>query len=251
MRSIEEYGLLQGYIDREVVSSKNKTARATIDACVDMAFQNIELGSIFVVELSKNQKPNYYTKSFPKLRSGRGRRLSVASESDRNIIAQLAGLSGATIIDSEGELKELGASLTNSHRFLGHGRRHSFALGTSKADDLVCIVASEEDGHMRIFRKGVCVVDIDSKADLSVGLRPKGIIENLDIGWNHVLGPLVYPLALLSLPATFFAWAFPPLAIWSPAPVVIAYGLWIGGQYHIGKRHKSPKVLARKPARIA
>ena len=45
--------------------------------------------------------------------------------------------------------------------FLGHGTRHSAALGISKLDDVMAILSSEEDGNVRVFKNGLLNAEIN------------------------------------------------------------------------------------------
>jgi hypothetical protein len=101
-----------------------------------------------------------------------GRRLSVLREGDLLIIRKLASLDGAMVISQRGELLHFGATLTHSRNFVGHGKRHAFALGTTSHDgNVVCILASEEDGRIRTFRNGLLVAEISEETKLPISTR--------------------------------------------------------------------------------
>src|SRR5271157_2815481 len=118
-----------------------------IDACLNLSHNQKE-GCLFVIE---SEKPNskYYKDYNTDIYKKNNRRLSVFEEKDKQLIHQLAGIDGATIIGPEGELLHYGATLLNAEKIIGHGKRHAFALGTcKKVGGAVCILASEEDGHV-------------------------------------------------------------------------------------------------------
>ena len=130
-----------------------KSVDPIVDACLDMSYGQPE-GCLFVVELSK-VCPRYDNPSNVEIFNKGGGHLSVLEGHDQVIIRKLAGLDGAMIINSRGELLHSGATLTHSKNFMGHGKRHAFALGTSAfTREVVCILASEEDRHIRMFRAG-------------------------------------------------------------------------------------------------
>jgi DNA integrity scanning protein DisA with diadenylate cyclase activity len=149
----------------------NSTKRDVIKACMDIALQSVGHGCIFVIELNGRRREKYYAKVFQRLRGEAGSSLSVMNDADRHIIKHLAAMDGATLIEGNGEMSEFGATLKNSITFFGHGKRHAFALGTSRLRNLVCILASEEDRHVRLFKDGLCIVDVDSNTYVPTHLR--------------------------------------------------------------------------------
>ncbi len=143
-----------------------------IEACLELSSKQHD-GCLFVIE-PDGIVPRYYKDYNIDIFKKNNKRLSVLREKDRQVIRILAGLDGAVIISSEGDVLHYGATLTYSQKLIGHGKRHAFALGTSKhINGSICILASEEDSHVRSFRDGVCVVDIDSRTKLSATTRQK------------------------------------------------------------------------------
>jgi DNA integrity scanning protein DisA with diadenylate cyclase activity len=214
MKSIEDYGLSKDYIDREVAPSKN---RDVIDACIDVAFQNVDAGSLFVVELSKRRRNGYYTKTLPSIVNKNGTEIRITDQAGRHLIKHLSGLDGATIIDGKGGMKDFGVTLNKQHTFMGHGKRHAFALGTSKLPETLCILASEEDKHVRIFRDGVCVVDIDSTTKLPVGLKHK-LVAILDAPLSKILVASGIATSILTLNP------IPAIITITGSTVIVSYG---------------------------
>ena len=146
--------------------------KRVISACLDLAFGTVEEGSLFVIELDrKHGRGDYYTRVFPSVRTTGGKALSVMRVKDALVIKHLAQLDGATIIDRNGRLKEFGVTLKKESTFIGHGKRHAFAAGTSKIGNAICILASEEDKHVRLFRDGVCVAELDSKTKVPTNFK--------------------------------------------------------------------------------
>ncbi|MGD0728952.1 MAG: diadenylate cyclase [Candidatus Micrarchaeaceae archaeon] len=168
---------LSRYITVGAVMSKsekpisNSRDKEVIKSCMDIALQNIEHGCVFIIELNGNLRNKYYTKVFQSLKGEEEELLSVVSEKDIPIIKHLATVDGAVVIANSGEMREFGVTLKIPRTFFGHGKRHAFALGTSTLKNIVCILASEEDKHVRLFRDGVCVADIDSNMYVPGTLR--------------------------------------------------------------------------------
>ncbi len=155
---------------------RDLSANAVVDACLKMSYNQPE-GCLFVVELEGTR--GYYEQSNMQIFRKSGRRLSVLREGDNVIIRKLASLDGAMIVNKEGELLQVGATLTHSRNFLSHGKRHAFALGTSAySPNLVCILASEEDRHIRTFREGYLVASINSETHMPVTTTNK-VVELL------------------------------------------------------------------------
>lgn len=144
-----------------------------LDSCLDIAFTTVKEGSLFVIELDHKQGNRYYTKVFPGVRTAGGKALSIMRSRDRPVIKHLAELDGATVLDAKGRLREFGVTLKRESTFIGHGKRHAFAAGTSKTKNVICILTSEEDGQVRIFRNGVCLAELDAKTRVPKGLKHK------------------------------------------------------------------------------
>lgn len=143
-----------------------------IDACLNLSHNQRE-GCLFVVE-SERPLFRYYKDFNVDIYKKNNRRLSVFDEKDKQLIRQLAAIDGATIVNQKGELVHYGATLINAEKIIGHGKRHAFAMGTSKkVKGAVCILASEEDHHIRAFTAGVCIADIDSDTKLNISTRQK------------------------------------------------------------------------------
>lgn len=141
-----------------------------LNACIDLSYNQDE-GSLFVVESRKVE--GYYKSGCTIYKEG-GQLLSVFDGSDRQVIRKLASLDGAIVVDNRGLMRSYGVTLTNSNSFSGHGKRHEFAKGTSIAcPEVTCILTSEEDRRIRIFRHGELVVNIDSRSRLPLTTKDK------------------------------------------------------------------------------
>ncbi len=173
-----------------------------LDACFELARGQPE-GCLFVVEF-KRGNGIYYKDYNPDIYRKDNRRLSVFNEHDKQTIRKLAALDGAIIIDPYGFMLHYGATLIHSGRMIGHGKRHAFALGTSKKiRGTTCILASEEDGHIRAFANGFCTTDIDSATNLTTTNKQK-LMEFLDMPITKTLivsGIATSVLTLNPLPA--------------------------------------------------
>lgn len=166
--------------------SKKAVEAEVIKTCMDLSIQNVDHGCIFVIELSGKKATSYYAKVFQILKGQDCEPLSVLNEADKHIIKHLSRMDGATIISGKGEMREFGVTLKNPSTFFGHGKRHAFALGTSRLSNMVCILASEEDKHVRLFRDGVYLADIDSKSYVPSNIRHK-IADVLDEPFARIL----------------------------------------------------------------
>jgi hypothetical protein len=147
--------------------------KRVINACIDLAMGTIDEGSLFAIDLSGKNRTDFYTTQYSGIANSKGRPFSVFKPEERMVIKQLAELDGAVIINKQGEMIEFGATLKRHKDFLAHGKRHAFALGTSEIKDMVCVLASEEDHHIRTFKEGVCVADIDGRTKLPVTVKQK------------------------------------------------------------------------------
>ncbi|VVB77101.1 DisA bacterial checkpoint controller nucleotide-binding protein [uncultured archaeon] len=143
-----------------------------IGACFDLAHKQDE-GCLFVIE-SEKADSKYYKDYNTDIYKKNGRRLSVFKAKDKQLIRKLASIDGAVIISQRGEMLHYGATLINADKVVGHGKRHAFSMGTSrKVKGTICILASEEDRHIRAFRNGSCTVDIDEDTKLGISTRQK------------------------------------------------------------------------------
>ncbi len=144
--------------------------KGILDSCIELS-HNQRDGCLFVIE---TDKVNGYFKSGQSILKERGKRFSVMDESDKKVIRKLAELDGAVTIDNAGRMRSFGATLLYSDKVRGHGKRHEFARGTTRRfPELTCVLASEEDRHIRIFEHGLLVVDMNGRSKNPVSTREK------------------------------------------------------------------------------
>jgi len=199
--------------------SKSKAAveKDVIKACMDIALHSVDHGCIFVIDLNSGARKNYYTKVYGGLRTEEGKPLLILNERDKYIIKHLGTMDGATILDNKGELLEFGVTLKDHATFFGHGKRHAFALGTSKLKNIICILASEEDRHVRVFRDGVCIADMDAKTHIPNLLRHK-LVDIVDTPLSKILSASKIALSALDPPP------IPAIAIITGSNVILSDG---------------------------
>ncbi len=191
--------------------------RAIIKTCLDLACNTVEAGSLFVIELNGKGSNGYYTKVFPTIKGSGGRCLSVMRAKDRTVIKHLSALDGATIVDGKGRMREFGVTLKRQTTFMGHGKRHAFAAGTSKMKNIVCVLASEEDKHVRVFRDGICLLDIDAKTRLTSDLKHK-IVEIVNNPLSKILVASGIATSILTLNP------IPAIITITGSSVIVSYG---------------------------
>lgn len=73
----------------------------------------------------------------------------------------LAIIDGACIISPEGELINYASNIMNTKTYSGYGTRHAAAYTASHNGNIV-IMASEEDGKVRIFKDAKLIMQLDS-----------------------------------------------------------------------------------------
>lgn len=191
--------------------------RKVVASCLELAFRTAKTGSLFVIELDRNQGSSYYTKVFPTVRTIRGKALSMARAKDLPVIKHLSELDGATVIDREGRLKEFGVTLKRENTFIGHGKRHAFAAGTSKAKNVICILASEEDHHVRIFRDGLCLAELDAKTKVPTNLKQR-IVDVANNPLSRILVASGIATSILTLNP------IPAIITITGSSVIVSYG---------------------------
>lgn len=192
--------------------------RKVVASCLDLAFKTVNTGSLFVIELERRRRSNdYYTRVFPSIRTARGKALSVVRVKDMAVIKHLAQLDGATIIDRNGRLKDFGVTLKRESTFIGHGKRHAFAAGTSRMGNVICVLASEEDKQVRLFRDGVCVAELDSKTKVPMSLKHR-VVEIVDNPLSKVLVASGIATSILTLNP------IPAIVTIAGSSVIVSYG---------------------------
>lgn len=180
-----------------------KKHQRIIDICLQMAARNIRQGSLFVLDMRQDAAGSYYQGAHPRLFNAGRELLSILQPAECETVAHLATLDGACIIDAKGCLVDYGVTLKRQSTFANHGKRHAFAKGTSRLQGIICILASEEDSHIRTFREGVCIADIDSATKMPPSVKDK-LLDILDTPLSKLLvasGIAVSILTLNPIPA--------------------------------------------------
>jgi DNA integrity scanning protein DisA with diadenylate cyclase activity len=77
------------------------------------------------------------------------------------LIESLALMDGAVILDYKGNVKAYGALIKTKKVFRNHGTRHSAAMTASMKEN-TCVLISEEDKKVKIFRNEKMVMQIDA-----------------------------------------------------------------------------------------
>jgi len=134
-----------------------KILKIVISMARDMAKK--KMGSLFII--SKKNLSRYYELLY--LNLFQNKKINIKNESARVTLLKLAELDGAIIIDNNGYVKAYGAKIKKTKNLLGHGTRHSAALGISSVNDVISVLSSEEDGMIRIFKYGKLIAEINPK----------------------------------------------------------------------------------------
>lgn len=195
-----------------------------IQSCLNISIKNIG-GCLFTIVTDKYSLKKFYDfytpAALPKIEH-----CFVTNETDITIIEKLAEIDGAMIISSKGKVLEYGATLKYHDNFIRPGKRHAFAKGTSKIKGLITILKSEEDNHVRVFKEGICITDIDAKTKLPESFENK-LIELLNQPISQILISSGITLSLL------------PAAL----PYIITFH---GAKFFVSKGFEPLKKLFRK-----
>lgn len=132
-----------------------KTIADVMSLTTEMAKE--KKGSLFVV--TKNNISKYYEHLYPEL--FKGKNVKVSDSSAKVLLLKLSDLDGAIIVNDSGFVEAYGAKIKKTKVLSGHGTRHSAAKGISALEDVVAILSSEEDGMIRVFKKGELAAEIN------------------------------------------------------------------------------------------
>jgi hypothetical protein len=184
---------------------KNLTKKETIEIVLKLVnkFATEKKGSLFVI--SKNDVSKYYDQLYPDLFSGKN--INIKEKETQILLEKLADLDGAFVINEDGKILVYGAKLKKTKVFLGHGTRHSAALGITDLKDVMAILSSEEDGMVRIFKNHRIIAEINprtgknekfieklanlfSKAEIQVATS--GGVASLLMGLNPLLAGAIF-----------------------------------------------------------
>ncbi len=106
------------------------------------------------------------------------------------LLESLALMDGAVILNKKGVVEAYGARIKSNATFKNHGTRHAAALGASKEKGNTCILVSEEDKKIRIFRNGKMIMQIDPKEkNVQESISPAtDILETVGAGTIGTIG---------------------------------------------------------------
>lgn len=112
------------------------------------------------------------------------------AQKNPKLLESLALMDGAVILDKDGIVKAYGARIESSITYKNHGTRHAAALGASKEKGNICILVSEEDKKIRIFKEGKMIMQIDPKEkNVENSISPAtDILETIGAGTLGTIG---------------------------------------------------------------
>ncbi len=106
------------------------------------------------------------------------------------LLESLALMDGAIVLNRKGIVEAYGVRIKPQATFKNHGTRHSAALGASKEKGNMCILVSEEDKKIRIFKAGKMIMQIDPKEkNIEDSIFPAtAILESIGAGTMGTIG---------------------------------------------------------------
>jgi len=171
---------------------------------------------LLVTEMAKQKKGSFfiiatkdisskYERLYPELFSGKN--INIKDKAARTLILTLSLMDGAIVFDNSGKVLDYGVKIKKTKILFGHGTRHSAARGISQTKDVISIISSEEDGLIRIFKRGELVAEINpdtgknrhfreriaelfSKPDLQVATS--GGVASLLLGLNPLMAGAIF-----------------------------------------------------------
>ena len=144
-----------------------KIEQAVIEVAIEVARR--EEGALFVI--GKNIK-------YEKLIQQKFKSFNILEKGARKVLVGLAMIDGAIIIDPEGNIKDYGALIKNSKAFAGYGTRHAAAVTASKNGN-TCVLCSEEELKVKIFKDGKYIMKIDA-LEKGIEKEARGIVTMLE-----------------------------------------------------------------------
>lgn len=150
---------------------KEKIERVLIDTALKIAKGG--KGCIFVIMRNKINYEPLISQDLPKF--------SIFNN-ERRLLA-LAGLDGAVIVDSKGNVLGYSCNILNIKSYNGFGTRHSAGY-TASINNNTAILASEEDRKVRIFNNGKLIMQLDA---LEKGIETRteeaiNFLESIGVG---------------------------------------------------------------------
>jgi len=196
----------------------NNNQKQIIKSCINVAIKTAKTGSLFVIDFNIEPNKRYYIAQMPKILNEDGNPFNILNEMEQQVIKALAEVGGAVIVDNYGYCQEYGTKLKKEASFFEYDKKHAYARGTSKMPNVICILASERDRHVRTFREGVCITDMDSGVNMPPTVTDK-VIELLDTPLSKILvGTGIAAASILTLNP------IPAIITISGSTVIISYG---------------------------
>jgi len=140
---------------------EEKIKKIILEIAIEIAKEG--KGALFVI----GDKVNY-EETFPQIiKKG-----NIFEQGMKKVLKSVGTLDGAVIIDNQGNLVSYGAIIKNIEKpYYGFGTRHAASIEASKNGN-ICILCSEEEHKVKIFRDGKYLMEIDALA--------KGIEEKIN-----------------------------------------------------------------------
>lgn len=139
-------------------------------------------GGLFILVLGK--RPRFKTLVKQNIKP-----FDVTEIKNQKLLESLAMIDGAVIINKEGKIIAYGAMIKSTVPLRGFGTRHAAALTASKNNN-VCILSSEEERKVKIFKNGKYIMQIDpleKDIEKKVPVISK-ILESVGVGFLGTLG---------------------------------------------------------------
>jgi DNA integrity scanning protein DisA with diadenylate cyclase activity len=144
-----------------------KIEQAVIEAAIEVVRKRD--GALFVIgsDVKYERLVKQKFKSFNILEKGA-----------RKVLVGLAMIDGAVIIDRKGTVKDYGVLIKNSKAYRGYGTRHAAAV-TASENNNTCILCSEEELKVKVFKNGKYIMKIDA-LEKGIEKEAKGIVTMLE-----------------------------------------------------------------------
>jgi len=182
---------MKGKICKDEKSTKRcirKIEEKLIKIGIDIARE--KEGALFVLTTGRTPDYKYLVKQSVKP-------FNILSNKDDKLLESLATIDGAVIISNDGMLTAYGVMIKTTRTFKGFGTRHAAAISASQGKN-ICILISEEQQKIKLFRNGRYIMQIDA---LEKGIENKveritTLFESLGAGFIGTIGAAVLAPAL-------------------------------------------------------
>jgi len=114
---------------------------------------------------------------------------SVFDSGSKKLLKSLATIDGAVIINTKGVVIDYGVLVKVTKTISGYGTRHSAAISASKNKN-ICVLCSEEEKKVKIFRDGKYVMQMDPlQKDVNKGIpMVVSVLESVGAGTIGAIG---------------------------------------------------------------